>query len=99
MVVHLTASTLVDTWNKEDKELLCKVINKKIENDNVIDANIIRARFRQWSANSKHSVKERSEGDEISRIIDILSTSTREHRYFLYFIFYILFCICKLLFD
>ena len=89
MVVHLTASTLVDTWNKEDKELLCKVINKKIENDNVIDTNIIRARFRQWSANSKHSVKERSEGDEISRIIDILSTSTREHRYILYFILHL----------
>eukprot|EP01036_Dinobryon_divergens_P029081 gene29081-38139_t len=81
MVVRLAASTLTDTWSRDDKELFCRVINNKVEKDKGIVADILRDRFRQWSTNAKHSViKEKSEEDDISRIIDILSTSTREHR-------------------
>ena len=82
-MVVLAASTLIDTWSKGDKELLCRVINKKVEKDKGIVADILRDRFRKWSTNAKHSIKEKSEGDDISRIIDILSTSKREHRYIL----------------
>lgn len=75
----LAASTLLDTWSKDEKALFCKVINKKIDKDNDTMKERVRFRFKEWLMNSKHTIK-KTDGDDINRVINVLQTSTREHR-------------------
>lgn len=74
-------SKIIDELADEDKEYCRNIISKHLERDRKDQLEILRKEFSFWLEVHKEMMKTKTVSDEINRIINILSNSTRGKRF------------------